>query len=610
MQNSFALRNVIFGKNTKLLFPTLWSTDSIYSSSTTLVDNELLSPNHRAIFDTTGITLDGGGYKFQMSVTQTSQLYVNSNVAVTIKNIWIENLNYPTHISLASGASITWGDGTSMALYQDQVLTSTITTSGAVTIYGEQNILDLSSAGFTITSGSTLKLSNLTIKNVSSSSFSLASNTSSIIFENVKVNMTPGNTFAFPIGWMLFRGNIEFSGKGSVFAYSTTATSSIDSGATLKFSDGSIFIYNPANHPVHGIPSQVNLIMVDKSSKLSLNGCDWQIRGGGMQIKKGIIEVNRRNNIYIDAASITNTSKGLILGDGTFANNVSFLYGPGGKFSVESGVLNYKNLEATPINYGDAISIKHSEYGFYISASSAAYTATKKYATGLVTSPTNNTRWYLQPGPYRRYDGTVNSSATNFINDRWGNGHSGQPVKSGDYIKLESYNFTISSNRINFTYEFGTAPLASTPNPPYYMPTVTQQSQTSNTNGDWFFIIIKKGGYFGDPILKGDEFYLMGVNQGAATFLGSINNTISTGSYGDGSGSVVKEIYFYRVSTTLTNPVFPANFGRDFIWTCDDIIAGAYSTAPSGYSSTAEFAMPTYSDTGRSKINLREFKIL
>ncbi len=331
-QISFAARTLSFNKNSSMVYQALWPSDVTYSANYTLLWDEFLTSAHKAIFDTTGITLDGGGYRFVFPANTSSVLVVNNSCTVTLQNIILDNLN-ANNISLGTSSTVTFGNNTVVLIKQNQTLTSTWRFSGTASLIGQNNSLDLAAGVLLVGSGGTLNITNLTLSNVTSSSFSLGSSTSSINFNNVRILMS-GNC-NFTTGFMTVTNKLNIGGP-YIFALQTSVASTIGTNSEIYLEPTTTFSYSPT------IANQNLLVFTDRSSKLSLMEATLGVTTTGMRLSKGTLWVDGASNLN---SAATVTAEGIYFGDGSSAaNDLTIDTQPAASLTLAAGQLIYDNL--------------------------------------------------------------------------------------------------------------------------------------------------------------------------------------------------------------------------------------------------------------------------
>ena len=326
----YSVRNLTFGSNLTVNCTSLWPSDVTFSVSTTKYNNEDLSPTRRAVFDTSGIILNGGGYAFNFPTMLSAVFIINDSCSITLSNVLLRNF-HSSHLSIGSQSSLIFGNNTTVAINQDQILSTTYTFSGNTILKGESNILDLATGTLAVRSGGVLKVCNLVLKNLTSTSFSCQDNTASFIFENCSLQIP--TLVNFQTGTFFVKGNVEISG-GGIFAYTGSLTNSIDSCANL-FVNNATLRHAPSN------TNQQAFYFTNKTSKLALINATLDITTTGVRLTNGTLYIDGNTTI---ASAATNTAQGIFLGDGSSsANDLDIDIQPGAIINLASGYLTYDN---------------------------------------------------------------------------------------------------------------------------------------------------------------------------------------------------------------------------------------------------------------------------
>jgi hypothetical protein len=312
-------------------YTALWPTDTTFSVSTTKTNGELLSSTHKAIFDTTGVIVDGGGYTFDFPSTLTTALIVNNNCSVTLKNTLLRNMHV-SHLSVGTGSALILGDNTTVSISHDQVLTMTLTFSGNSIFKGEKNIVDLASGTISVLSGGALKICNLTLTNVTSSSFSCQDNTASLIFENSSIQVP--TLCNLQTGTFLVKGDVEITGGGT-FAYTGSLTNSIDTYSCLAITNNTTLRHAPSN------TNQKLFSFSNKTSRLALTNSTLDVTTTGLRLTNGTLFIDGGATI---TSAATVTAQGVFFGDGASStNDLDIDIQPGAILNIASGFLTYDN---------------------------------------------------------------------------------------------------------------------------------------------------------------------------------------------------------------------------------------------------------------------------
>jgi len=258
----------------------------------------------------------------------------DKTAAVILQNSTLDNFS-DSHISRGSGASIEFGDGTTLSLAADESLSVPWTFSGNTVIDGQGTSLTLVDGG----SISVLPDSHLTINNViieGLSQFNLVCDaTSSIIFHNTRLAIP--SVYHFATGSFSVASLLSISGPG-IFVYSSIEASTILPHSELLFSPGVTLEYAPTN------TFPYLLWFTDSTSKLHLSNASLHIRDDGMQMHTGTLMVSHHNYLYTDAV-LDIDGYGFIIGTGVEEENLYINIASGGSLDIVHGFLDYRNVE-------------------------------------------------------------------------------------------------------------------------------------------------------------------------------------------------------------------------------------------------------------------------
>ena len=523
--------------------------DVTYSSNSSLTDDKRLQLSDVAIFTTT-LTLDGAGFSFILPFTNDQVLIVQNSAIVTLTNILLQNFS-PSHVSLGSGSSLTFGSGTYISLLKNESLNSTLKLAGTCVLDGGSKMISLGSSGvIEAQSGGSVTLRDLIIYDVNATNLRCADNTASINFDNVKI--INRNVWNFATGAFAVTNNLSMLGGGT-FVYQSAYASTINDNSTLFLTDGMTFSYDPAKGVSQAVAGQQNLVFTNTSSKLWLDGVTLKVTNTGMRITKCSMQFDRNCSIYSDA-KLTDTLHALILGDTTINNDPAIIFGPDAKINLESGVIEYDVREKINLKFGDSVLLRHKTFGLYIERDPALNVGGFASTVYGSTTPSSNSHLYVGAG---------NSSQT------WGSGLLETEVLTGSsYVK-----FVLASPYVSLSFfpyiTAGAVNVVSTPTPPYYAILAHAAYDSYDYNP---IRIYKKGGLVGQNIFEGDEVYIMTYYAGFARYLGSNNITYS---------GPFKEIFQYASVTQ------PANLDSQLTWIVEAINEKAYLSIPTNYSGTA-----------------------
>lgn len=522
--------------------------DVTYSTNTTLTNDLRLYLTQRAVFNAT-LTLDGAGFFYQFPINSDQVLVVNNGFTATVNNLLLNDFN-TTNLSIGTGSTLAIGDNSYISLKKDITINPSdpsITCTGNCEINGNGATLTVNkSQGLTINGSSkTLTLKNMRLVTSLSDAIKCLASTCKIKLQNVTWTIT--NNFAFSAGSCDVSGTVNINADLGATAnpvtflnweWSSPGTMTVTNSSELVLGFGVNFKYNADPTGAANFNATKRKFVLNQfGSKLTFNGASLESTATGLALDQGII------NVYDEVIFKPSTSTSAEL---EIAKNVQINISGNGNIILQGPV---KYAEYLPMKIGDEISLRHSVYGTYMYHSN--------YDSILYTSlETVNgySRYYVQGGA---------------TSSRFGN--AGQYVLSGDLIRLESHR-TSGSNIVMLNFVLS-APLVSTPTPPYYHSGITG----NNSSGGGFratFRIHKLGGSVGDPIYLGDKVYLYHYPVDLTSSLGYYYFGSSNTSY---AGSFF-ESYFYKVSTSSQ----PSNLASNLTWIVNEIFPGAYTGASGG----------------------------
>jgi len=122
------------------------------------------------------------------------------------------------------------------------------------------------------------------------------------------------------------------------FIYETNSTIPLEvrDESMLHFDNNVTFRYAP------GAATNNLLSLEAKNSTLSLNGATLSVSDAGLQLTKGTLRIDHKCRILSDATSM---GEAITFGDGaSAANDLDIDILPGGNIDVQSGIVEYKNV--------------------------------------------------------------------------------------------------------------------------------------------------------------------------------------------------------------------------------------------------------------------------
>ncbi len=232
--------------------------------------------------------------------------------------------------------TITWdGGGGIVQLMSDLKLSSAWTFVGDCMLDGNGFNIDLRDTGQIIVgSDATLRLKNITIKEVSDNRIRCADNSGTLLLDNSSLVLSDDTNFA--AGTLNILGSSGISGDKTTFAFRSPQQSQIMSRASLTLDDGLLFSYEPP------IASRTLFKFADRTGRLILDTATIHSTSTGLQLLQGALEVKGRCSLTSDA---TYQAEGVLFGDGvSAANDLDIIIYPAANLHVASGWVIDKNI--------------------------------------------------------------------------------------------------------------------------------------------------------------------------------------------------------------------------------------------------------------------------
>jgi len=216
----------------------------------------------------------------------------------------------------------------------DVAFSSQVIFNNTCEIEGNGHVLDLTNTpSFTIGFGANLGLKNMIINGIVGSNIYCADSTGVLTLKDVTWIQT--GTYTFNNGALIIKNDVLFTGT-SVFVYSSSKTSTINSNATWMFDTGMTFSYAPANNGN-------NLIaMTDITSNLYFLNSSVFSPSTGFQLTNGSLYIDGACNITSNATTFANS---FMFGNGiSSSNNLNIKVLPESGFNIRSGFVTQNNI--------------------------------------------------------------------------------------------------------------------------------------------------------------------------------------------------------------------------------------------------------------------------
>ncbi len=228
-----------------------------------------------------------------------------------------------------------------VALSNSLELQGTTTFAGSTILDGRGHTLELGASGaMVVASGSTVTLRNILIKGVNADNIRCADDTATLVLDNVK--WVQSGDVNFDSGSLYINDKVEFYGN-HVFNYTSNNPITILKQSLWSLLSSIDLIIGKKQTALAIDP----LLFEDNTSLLKLSNCSLLITGSGLHLKKGMLILDEE--ISIDMQS-TNTTNGLIVGDGILLENDFSIRFNAGASVTHRGHTAYNNVDPHKLN--------------------------------------------------------------------------------------------------------------------------------------------------------------------------------------------------------------------------------------------------------------------
>ncbi len=232
-------------------------------------------------------------------------------------------------------SSVDWqGQNAAINLNAKVSLSTTSTFSGSVTINGNGNVLELLEAGIIeVAPNSTLTLKNVRLEGIQNSNIRLLDSTSALILDDMMWRQS--GDYTFQNGSFCILHDVEMVGQ-SRFIYDSNATSTISVYSKLKFSDKSTLCIGKKS-----TASLQPLYFESGAAKVMFDDSTLHVLNEGLILTRGLVMFEHEVHIDIDS---TSTANGLIMGNNTEGEDITFLLDANATLHYDTGHLVYNNF--------------------------------------------------------------------------------------------------------------------------------------------------------------------------------------------------------------------------------------------------------------------------
>jgi hypothetical protein len=292
--------------------------------------NLIIEPSKNANYTTNSnyTFINGNGYKINLAQGYQNLIQIAPGQTVEIGNAVINNYD-EFGIYLGTGANLSFINSI-IEIIDNQTFTVPLNLSGQVSIDGYGYTVSFNTgAGINLTVGQ-LTINNLNLYGVAGQNINCATNDCNLVLQNCNLFLTDNYRYKYG-GLQLI--NSKISGIDLGFNYESSLTCSISRTVTLD--TGITFSYSPTS-------SARNLIAMDLSSILYMNGCTIASTTTGVIFTNGTLIIDGQNKFYNTGA--IHQSQAIMFGNGNLANDFNVAILPGARLELMSGLLVCNNV--------------------------------------------------------------------------------------------------------------------------------------------------------------------------------------------------------------------------------------------------------------------------
>jgi len=283
------------------------------------------------------VIVGGGALQLGKDLTMKRDIVLtgsgNLDLSQYTLDLYFRDTAWTSTLTIASDA------GGKFNLSSDMILTSKLQFEGECTINGNFNVLDLRSMSeIVVRKNSKLTLKNVTLSRLSGNKIRCMDDSASIEMSNAYCVMD--GDFSFTVGSISFKDMVDFC-NSHTFIYQSTMTSTIQATSKLSILDNTALSVGKKT----SITQRQPFYFIDRTSQLSFQNGSLMVNANGINLTRGTLEV--KESVNFDIAS-TDSTKGLILGDGTAGNDLVCYWHPQSTVNGVRGAF-VSNLVASPI---------------------------------------------------------------------------------------------------------------------------------------------------------------------------------------------------------------------------------------------------------------------
>jgi len=258
--------------------------------------------------------------------------------------------------------SVTYGqmfDNTTITINSDLIVSGTVRFSGECFFNGNGKRILLADTGYLfIDSGATVTFKDVYIDGITEGKICCLDDSTKLTLDDVR--WIQDGDYYFTQGSLKIFNNVDFTGSYTFF-YQSSQTSTIDTHSFWNFYQGIRFAIGRKN----GVTDSEPLYFEDETSVLKLENCCLMVTSSGVRFTRGLMILDRGVEIEVNSTDSTN---GLIVGDGTDIGNMSFRFHPGARILFSKGHIVYDNTDPCSFRSrsGEATFVRTSQSIFYL----------------------------------------------------------------------------------------------------------------------------------------------------------------------------------------------------------------------------------------------------
>jgi len=308
--------------------------DIVITTTSHYLEFDIFLSNDHIMDIQSSTVIDGKGHTIHLAKDSDGIIQMLDSLNVTFKNVIFRN--YRDEIFLfGTDDTLIFGDGVRLELAEHLSMQMPWICQGMVEVNGHDNRLTVNPYGeMVVLPGGLLKLQNVYLDGVQDNNLRCCDR-----FATMKLsqsNLELSDVFTFTSGALIIDQEVSINGVGA-FNYESNTTSTINATSRLKLTNIE-FRYAPS------VARKTLLAFTDQTSELFLNGCTLATTTTGLQLFKGTLRVDNKNQLSnVGAQSL---SQAVIFGDGVDGNDLILVFSPGGELRLADGIIDYKNVDS------------------------------------------------------------------------------------------------------------------------------------------------------------------------------------------------------------------------------------------------------------------------